>query len=60
MDILDALNIIIDKIESNSSCGMLEEKVRKAKIILKNYVIDKLADEKDKENSNDYTTIQEK
>lgn len=52
MSVEEALNIVIRALEENTSCGRLGEQVRKAKLILHSYVIDKLVEDKEKEEQN--------
>lgn len=48
MSVFEALQLIISEIENHASCGLLDEKTRKAKNILYSYVINKLNEEKEK------------
>lgn len=49
MTVYEALELVIKELEDNASCGRLGDKLREAKHILRNYVITKLAEDKDKE-----------
>lgn len=49
MKVYDALQLILRTVEDSSSCGMLEEKVRIAKLTLKKYVEEKLIEDIEKE-----------
>lgn len=51
MTVYEALQLVIKELEDNASCGRLGEKVRQAKHILRNYVLSKLAEDKEKEKS---------
>lgn len=52
MTVYEALQLVIKELEDNTSCGKLGEKVRQAKHILHNYVVTKLAEDKEKEKVN--------
>lgn len=52
MDVYTALQLVIKELEDNTSCGRLKEKTREAKNVLSNYVVKKLAEDKEKENNN--------
>lgn len=47
-EVLNALNLILSKLEDTTSCGTFSEDVRKARIILNNYVTQKLIEDKEK------------
>lgn len=49
MTVYEALQLIIKQLEDNTSCGRLDEQIRQARIILNNYVILKLEEDKEKE-----------
>lgn len=51
MTVYEALQLVIKELEDNASCGRLGEKVRQAKHILRDYVVTKLAEDKEKEKS---------
>lgn len=49
MTVYEALELVIKELEDNARCGRLGDKLREAKHVLHNYVITKLAEDKDKE-----------
>ena len=52
MSVMEALQLIVDELEKSSSCGLLGEKLRKARATLYYYVMEKLREDKENGKNN--------